>query len=113
LRPGGGVFVMQQAIYLHKPCKSKKLRLQHVLDSVSKGISLILSRKDIIEAIPVARGFIPLPIWQNNHSRSPYSATQSIAVMSCFIENTSPPSLKLTLEVGGNVFFDIVMDDQK
>jgi hypothetical protein len=104
LRPGGGVFVMQQA---HKPlnlaCKSKKLSLRYVLDSVERGISLILLIKYIFEAIPMAQGFIPFSIWGNNHTRSPYSATRSVAVMLCLVENTSPPGLKLALGVGGNV----------
>ena len=61
----------------------------------------------------MAQWFIPLPIWRNNNTRSPYSATRSVAVMSCFVENTSPPGLKLALGVGGDVFFDIVTDDRQ
>jgi hypothetical protein len=61
----------------------------------------------------MAQGFIPLPTSQNNHTRSLFSVTGSVAVMSCFVENTSPPGLKLALGVGGDVFFDIVMDDRQ
>jgi hypothetical protein len=90
------VFVTQKA---HKLSKSKKLSLWHVLGSVKRGISLILLIKYIFEAIPMAQGFIPLPIWRNNHTRSPFSVTGSAAVVSCFVENTSPPGLKLALHL--------------
>jgi hypothetical protein len=33
---------------------------------LKRGISLILLIKYIFEAIPMAQGFIPFPIWQNN-----------------------------------------------
>jgi hypothetical protein len=63
--------------------------------------------------MPMVRGLIPLSTRQNIQSLLPTSTTQSIAVMSRCMKNTSPSGLKLALGVVGDVFFDAATDNRQ